>query len=67
MTRRTLKDLTLAEKIVWLFQQRVTEAHRDAITLTLKISDDQFGRRSPRRVTSGFARSVTRSASASIR
>lgn len=37
-----LQNMTVAEKIVWLFQHRVTEAHRSSIEKPLKIEAEDF-------------------------
>ena len=37
-----LDGLSIAEKIVWLFSERVSEAHRAAVEMTLGISEEQF-------------------------
>jgi len=37
-----LDGLSAAEKIVWLFERKVTEAHRATIELTLHLSEMQF-------------------------
>lgn len=43
-----LRGLSIAEKIVWLFEHRVTEAHRSAIERPLNITPEQFDGAIPR-------------------
>lgn len=45
---RRIADLTLAEQIVWLFLERITEAHRDSVILTLRtMTEERFSRAIP--------------------
>ena len=43
-----LDGKSVAEKIVWLFTERVTEAHRAAVEMTLGITEEEFTRAIPR-------------------
>lgn len=43
-----LKGLSIAEKIVWCFEHRATEAHRSAIERPLGITPEQFEQAIPR-------------------
>lgn len=42
-----LTGLTIPEKIVWLFEHRVSEAHRSSIEEAFEISAEQFDRAIP--------------------
>lgn len=53
-----LSDLTIAERIVWLFEQKVTEAHRGAIETPLKITSDEFNQASSQARDLGVARGL---------
>lgn len=44
---RPLRGLSIAEKIVVLFEDRVTEAHRSAIERPLEITSEQFDQAIP--------------------
>lgn len=50
--------MSVAEKIVWLFEHRVTEAHRGAIEQPLDLTPEQFDQAIPRARDLGVERGI---------